>query len=97
MKKAPARPSTRTKRSRAAAKTSPSTVARARKKAPARRGKAKHVEAVPVTADDLRLLQRELAKRMAKGSGARAQVVRRQGDGSWLRLLDQPEFTPPAR
>lgn len=31
------------------------------------------------------------------GAGARAQVVRRQPDGSWLRLLDQPEFvTPPA-
>ncbi len=29
------------------------------------------------------------------GSGARAQVVRRQPDGSWLRLLDQPEFNPP--
>ena len=28
------------------------------------------------------------------GAGARAQVVRRQPDGSWLRLLDQPEFTP---
>ena len=27
------------------------------------------------------------------GSGARAQVVRRQSDGSWLRVLDQPEFT----
>jgi ketosteroid isomerase-like protein len=26
------------------------------------------------------------------GSGARAQVVRRQSDGSWLRVLDQPEF-----
>jgi uncharacterized protein (TIGR02246 family) len=26
-------------------------------------------------------------------AGARAQVVRRQPDGSWLRLLDQPEFT----
>jgi ketosteroid isomerase-like protein len=26
-------------------------------------------------------------------AGARAQVVRRQADGSWLRLLDQPEFT----
>jgi uncharacterized protein (TIGR02246 family) len=26
------------------------------------------------------------------GTGARAQVVRRQTDGSWLRLLDQPEF-----
>ncbi|MFD7261343.1 YybH family protein [Streptomyces sp. NPDC059874] len=29
------------------------------------------------------------------GSGARAQVVRRQSDGSWLRLLDQPEFVSP--
>lgn len=30
------------------------------------------------------------------GAGARAQVVRRQPDGTWLRLLDQPEFTPTA-
>jgi ketosteroid isomerase-like protein len=29
------------------------------------------------------------------GAGARAQVLRRQPDGSWLRLLDQPEFSPP--
>ncbi|WP_018721744.1 YybH family protein [Salinispora fenicalii] len=29
------------------------------------------------------------------GAGARAQVVRRQPDGSWLRVLDQPEFTNP--
>jgi hypothetical protein len=29
------------------------------------------------------------------GAGARAQVVRRQPDGSWLRLLDQPELTQP--
>jgi uncharacterized protein (TIGR02246 family) len=29
------------------------------------------------------------------GSGARAQVVRRQADGTWLRLIDQPEFRPP--
>lgn len=29
------------------------------------------------------------------GAGARAQVVRRQADGSWLRVLDQPEFVPP--
>jgi uncharacterized protein (TIGR02246 family) len=29
------------------------------------------------------------------GAGARAQVVRRQGDGSWLRVLDQPEFASP--
>lgn len=31
------------------------------------------------------------------GAGARAQVVRRQPDGSWLRLLDQPEFAPARR
>jgi hypothetical protein len=30
------------------------------------------------------------------GAGARAQVVRRQPDGSWLRLLDQPEFSDPS-
>ena len=30
------------------------------------------------------------------GSGARAQVVRRQPDGSWLRVLDQPEFVTPS-
>ena len=29
-------------------------------------------------------------------AGARAQVVRRQADGTWLRLLDQPEFVHPA-
>jgi hypothetical protein len=29
------------------------------------------------------------------GSGARAQVVRRQPDGTWLRLLDQPQFVSP--
>ena len=28
-------------------------------------------------------------------AGARAQVVRRQADGTWLRLLDQPEFVHP--
>ena len=28
------------------------------------------------------------------GTGARAQVVRRQADGSWLRLLDYPELIP---
>jgi uncharacterized protein (TIGR02246 family) len=31
------------------------------------------------------------------GSGARAQVVRRQADGTWLRLLDQPEFASRAQ
>ena len=30
------------------------------------------------------------------GAGARVQVVRRQPDGTWLRLLDQPELAPPA-
>ena len=29
------------------------------------------------------------------GAGIRAQVVRRQADGTWLRLIDQPESTPP--
>jgi uncharacterized protein (TIGR02246 family) len=28
------------------------------------------------------------------GAGARAQVARRQQDGSWLRVLDRPEFRP---
>ena len=28
------------------------------------------------------------------GAGARAQVARRQPDGTWLRLLDQPELVP---
>ena len=31
------------------------------------------------------------------GAGARAQVARRQPDGTWLRVLDQPEFTPVPR
>jgi ketosteroid isomerase-like protein len=29
------------------------------------------------------------------GTGVRVQVLRRQPDGSWLRLLDQPELSPP--
>jgi len=29
----------------------------------------------------------------ADGTGARAQVAQRQPDGSWLRILDQPEFS----
>jgi ketosteroid isomerase-like protein len=29
------------------------------------------------------------------GAGARAQVCRRQPDGTWLRLLDRPEFLDP--
>ncbi len=31
------------------------------------------------------------------GAGVRAQVARRQADGSWLRLLDQPEIGPPVQ
>jgi ketosteroid isomerase-like protein len=31
------------------------------------------------------------------GAGARAQVARRQPDGTWLRLLDQREFISPAQ
>ncbi|WP_416062887.1 YybH family protein [Rhodococcus indonesiensis] len=31
------------------------------------------------------------------GAGARAQVARRQPDGSWLRVLGQPEFVRPDR
>jgi ketosteroid isomerase-like protein len=31
------------------------------------------------------------------GTGARAQVARRQTDGTWLRLLDQPEIGPPSQ
>ena len=31
------------------------------------------------------------------GAGVRAQVVRRQADGTWLRLLDEPEIGPPVR
>ena len=31
------------------------------------------------------------------GAGARAQVARRQSDGTWLRLLDQPEFVAVVR
>jgi hypothetical protein len=29
-------------------------------------------------------------------AGARAQVCRRRADGTWQRLLDQPEFVSPA-
>jgi uncharacterized protein (TIGR02246 family) len=31
--------------------------------------------------------------RPADASGARAQVARRQPDGSWLRVLDRPDFS----
>lgn len=30
------------------------------------------------------------------GTGARAQVARRQPDGTWLRVLDQPELFQPS-
>ena len=39
----------------------------------------------------------DLDDRAATGAGARAQVVRRQPDGTWLRVLDQPEFGPPVQ
>lgn len=31
------------------------------------------------------------------GTGVRVQVARRQPDGTWLRVLDQPELSPDAR
>ncbi|GAC85167.1 YybH family protein [Gordonia paraffinivorans] len=31
------------------------------------------------------------------GAGARAQVVMRRPDGSWVRVIDQPEFCTPTR
>jgi ketosteroid isomerase-like protein len=33
----------------------------------------------------------------ADGTGGRVQVVRRQPDGTWLRILDRPESQPPGR
>ena len=35
--------------------------------------------------------------RAADGTGGRVQVVRRQGDGSWLRAIDRPELPEDAR
>ena len=90
MKKPPARPSNRTKRARAVAKASPSTRTRVRKKASPRRRVAKPVEAVPVTAADLRLLQRELARRMAKAKGSGAPAPART-KGAPLRWNPDPE------
>ncbi|HEX4106925.1 MAG TPA: hypothetical protein VHX88_02250 [Solirubrobacteraceae bacterium] len=34
------------------------------------------------------------ATRARDGAGGRAQVARRQPDGRWLRVLDQPELVP---
>jgi uncharacterized protein (TIGR02246 family) len=42
-----------------------------------------------LVSDDLALT----ATRPQDDAGARAQVVRRQPDGSWLRVLDRPDFT----
>ncbi len=33
------------------------------------------------------------ATRAKDAAGARAQVARRQSDGTWLRILDRPDFT----
>jgi hypothetical protein len=38
-----------------------------------------------------------LCREVGDGAGVRAQVVRRQADGTWLRLLDQPEVGPPVQ
>jgi ketosteroid isomerase-like protein len=35
--------------------------------------------------------------RAADGTGGRIQVVRRQGDGTWLRVIDRPELHSPGR
>ena len=35
--------------------------------------------------------------RSADGTGIRVQVVRRQADGSWLRVIDRPELPEDAR
>ena len=42
-----------------------------------------------LVSDDLALT----ATQPQDDAGARAQVVRRQADGSWLRVLDRPDFT----
>jgi ketosteroid isomerase-like protein len=34
--------------------------------------------------------------RALDGTGGRAQVVRRQADGSWKRIIDRPETVPPS-
>jgi ketosteroid isomerase-like protein len=33
--------------------------------------------------------------RSADNTGVRVQVLRRQPDGSWLRIIDRPEVPPP--
>jgi uncharacterized protein (TIGR02246 family) len=35
--------------------------------------------------------------RAADGTGGRVQVVRRQGDGTWLRVIDRPELHSAGR
>jgi uncharacterized protein (TIGR02246 family) len=35
--------------------------------------------------------------RPADETGGRVQVVRRQSDGTWLRIIDRPELAPPGR
>jgi len=35
--------------------------------------------------------------RAADGTGGRVQVVRRQGDGTWLQVIDRPELHSAAR
>jgi hypothetical protein len=42
----------------------------------------------PLLLDDLALT----ATPASDEAGARAQVVRRQPDGTWLRILDRPDF-----
>ena len=88
MKKPPPRTTGPAQRPRAAVKKAPAPGPRRRKKkAPGRRTTAASpVEAVPVTAEQLRLLQEELARRMPKGSGARRGTA-----GAPLRWNPDPE------
>ena len=51
--------------------------------------KFKH--ALTVWFEDLALT----STRSADNTGVRAQVLRRQSDGSWLRIMDRPEVPQP--